>query len=77
MTRWKYMTQQFVTDGLGNQAIVERHQAEMNAMGEYGWELVSTNLYHNTAIGQDVILLFYKKPVDDRITTPPPTNRLG
>ena len=65
MIRWKYMTQQFVTDGLDNQVIVERRQGEMNLMGEYGWELVSTNIYHKPDIGQDVLILFYKKPVDE------------
>ena len=65
MIRWKYMTQQFVTDGLDNQVIVERRQGEMNLMGEYGWELVSTNIYHKPDIGLDVLNLFYKKPVDE------------
>lgn len=67
MTKWKYMTQQFVTDGLGDANIVDRRQAEMTAMGEYGWELVSTNIYHNAEVGQDVLILFYKKPIEERI----------
>lgn len=62
--KWKYMTAQFVTTGLGDQKTVDGVQANMNAMGEYGWELVTTQLYHNTDIGQDVIMLFYKKPVE-------------
>jgi hypothetical protein len=71
MMKWKYMTQQFVTDGLGNPTVVERRQAEMTAMGEYGWELVSTSVYHNAEIGQDVLILFYKKAVtEERVGGP-------
>lgn len=73
MTKWKYMTLQFTTDGLGDQAIVDKRQADINAMGEYGWELVSTNIYHNHDVGQDVLLLFFKKPVAE--DAPPPRRR--
>jgi hypothetical protein len=39
----------------------------------FGWELVSSNVYHNHDIGQDVLILFFKKPVqDDVLTTPTP-----
>lgn len=62
MTAWKYMTAQFVTAGLGNQEQVTKVQDEVNALGLYGWELVSTNVYHNHDIGQDVLLMFFKKP---------------
>ncbi|HJZ58558.1 MAG TPA: hypothetical protein VKE74_26695 [Gemmataceae bacterium] len=65
MTRWKYMTQQFVTAGLEKEAVLQRIQGEMTLMGEYGWELVSTNVYHNADIGQEVLILFFKKPMDD------------
>lgn len=74
MIKWKYMTQQFLTKGLGEQAMVDKRQAEMSAMGEYGWELVSTNVYHNADIDADVIILFYKKPIDSS-QTPPPRGR--
>ena len=70
MTKWKYMTTQFVTRGLGDQATADKVQSNMNAMGEYGWELVATNLYHNHDIDEDVVILFFKKPVADE--TPPP-----
>jgi hypothetical protein len=79
MTRWKYMTQQFVTSGLEQESVQQRVQAEMTLMGDYGWELVSTNVYHNNDLGQDVVILFYKKPNDQRpATTPAPgTSRPG
>jgi hypothetical protein len=66
MIRWKYMTAQFATRGLGDQKVVEKLQGNMNVMGEYGWELVSTNVYHNSDIGEDVIVCFYKKPVAEK-----------
>jgi len=73
MTKWKYMTAQFVTAGLGDQAQVEKVQENMSALGLYGWELVSTNLYHNADVGQDVLIMFFKKPVaEDVLTTPVP-----
>ena len=73
MTKWKYMTAQFVTTGLGDQAQVEKVQENMTALGLYGWELVSTNVYHNNDIGQDVLIMFFKKPMqDDPLTTPAP-----
>jgi hypothetical protein len=62
MTKWKYMIQQFPADGLVLEAVVERRQAEMTLMGEYGWELVSSSVYRNPETGQDVVILFYKKP---------------
>ena len=71
MTRWKYMTQQFVTSGLEQESVQQRIQAEMSLMGDYGWELVSTNVYHNTDLGQDVVILFYKKPNHQRAATTP------
>ena len=64
MTRWKYMTMRFPTAGLGVDAVQERRHAEMTLMGEYGWELVSTNVYHDADAGGDVVLLFFKKPAD-------------
>ena len=76
MTKWKYMTAQFVTTGLGDQGQVEKVQENMTALGMYGWELVSTNVYHNADIGQDVLLLFFKKPAkDDILNTPAPAAR--
>ena len=71
MIRWKYMTQQFVTTGLEQESVQQRIHAEMSLMGEYGWELVSTNVYHNTNLGQDVVILFYKKAIDDRVAVTP------
>ena len=44
MTKWKYMTAQFVTAGLGDQGTVEKVQENANALGLYGWELVSSNV---------------------------------
>lgn len=73
MNKWKYMTAQFVTTGLGDQAAVEKVQENINALGLYGWELVSTNVYHNVEVDQDVLILFFKKPlVEDVLTTPAP-----
>jgi hypothetical protein len=73
MNKWKYMTAQFVTTGLGEQTQVEKVQENVNALGLYGWELVSSNVYHNHDINQDVLILFFKKPVqDDVLTTPRP-----
>lgn len=63
MTKWKYMTAQFVTQGLGDQTTVEKIQENITALGLYGWELVSTNVYHNHDIDQDVLIMFFKKPV--------------
>jgi hypothetical protein len=68
MTKWKYMTQQFSTEGLSVEAVVERRHAEMSLMGEYGWELVSANVYRSPDTGLDVVILFYKKPVSDNLT---------
>ncbi len=75
LTKWKYMTQQFSTEGLTVEAVVERRHAEMSLMGEYGWELVSTNVYHSPDTGLDVLILFYKKPVSDSLTPAPPGRR--
>jgi hypothetical protein len=73
MTKWKYMTAQFVTSGLGDQTTVEKVQENANALGLYGWEMVSSNVYHNSDIGQDVLILFFKKPIpEDVLTTPTP-----
>jgi hypothetical protein len=67
------MTAQFVTAGLGDQGTVEKVQENMTALGLYGWELVSTNVYHNHDVGQDVLIMFFKKPTtDDVLTTPTP-----
>ncbi len=71
MTKWKYMIQQFPTDGLVDQAVADRRQAEMTLMGEYGWELVSSNLYTSPDTGQHVLILFYKKPVAEPVLTTP------
>ena len=65
MTKWKYMTAQFVTTGMGEQGTVEKIQENMTALGLYGWELVSTNVYHNSDISQDVLIMFFKKPMND------------
>jgi hypothetical protein len=73
MTKWKYMTAQFVTAGLGEQATVEKVQENMTALGLYGWELVSTNVYHNSDIGQDVLIMFFKKPTKDDVLQPAPS----
>ena len=52
---------------------MEKVQENANALGLYGWELVSSNVYHNHDIGQDVLILFFKKPVqEDVLTTPAP-----
>jgi len=73
MNKWKYMTAQFVTAGLGDQATVEKVHENANALGLYGWELVSSNVYHNHDIDQDVLILFFKKPVqEDVLPTPTP-----
>ncbi len=73
MTKWKYMTAQFVTAGLGDQGTVEKVQENANALGLYGWELVSSNVYHNADVDQDVLILFFKKPLqEDVLTTPTP-----
>ena len=71
MKKWKYMTSQFVTTGLGDQATVEKVQENITALGLYGWELVSSNVYNNHDIGQDVLILFFKKPVTDEAQPPP------
>lgn len=72
MTKWKYMTAQFVTTGLGDQTQVEKVQDNMTALGLYGWELVSTNVYHNSDIQQDVLIMFFKKPtVEDLLSGKP------
>lgn len=63
LTKWKYMTQQFPTAGLSVEVVVQRRHEEMSLMGEYGWELVSTNVFHSPDTGADTIILFYKKPV--------------
>ena len=65
LVKWKYMTAQFVTSGLGDQEQVQKVQESMTAYGLYGWELVSTNVYHNQDIAQDVLILFFKKPTTD------------
>ena len=75
MTKWKYMTAQFVTTGLGEQAQVEKVQDNMTALGLYGWELVSTNVYHNSDIGQDVLIMFFKKPTDEDLLSAPPRGK--
>jgi hypothetical protein len=75
MTKWKYMTAQFVTTGLGEQAQVEKVQDNMTALGHYGWELVSTNVYHNSDIGQDVLIMFFKKPTDEDLLSAPPRGK--
>lgn len=71
-TKWKYMTQQFSTEGLSDETIVSRRQQDMTLMGEYGWELVSANVYRSPDTGLDVLILFYKKPVAD-VPPPPPS----
>ena len=75
LTKWKYLTQQFPTEGLSVEVVVERRHAEMSLMGEYGWELVSTNVYRSPDTGLDVLILFYKKPVSDVLATPAPRGR--
>ncbi len=75
LTKWKYMTQQFPTEGLSVDVVVERRHAEMSLMGEYGWELVSANVFRSPDTGLDTIILFYKKPVSDVLTTPAPRGR--
>ena len=77
MTKWKYMTQQFPTSGFQVETISQRNQGEMSLMGEYGWELVSTATYHNTEVGEPVVVLFYKKPVEEPrpMATPGPVAR--
>ena len=62
-----------MTTGLGDQAQVEKVQENMTALGLYGWELVSTNVYHNADVGQDVLIMFFKKPTaEDVLSTPKP-----
>lgn len=75
LTKWKYMTQQFSTEGMTVEAVVERRHAEMSLMGEYGWELVSTNVYHSPDTGGEVFILFYKKPAADALSPAPPGRR--
>ena len=63
--------------GLGK-VILHLTMENMTALGMYGWELVSTNVYHNHDIGQDVLILFFKKPmVEDVLTTPAPARSFG
>jgi len=75
MTKWKYMTAQFVTTGLGETAQVEKVQDNMTALGLYGWELVSTNVYHNSDIDQDVLIMFFKKPTEEDLLSAAPRGR--
>jgi hypothetical protein len=63
MTKWIYMTAQFITRGLHNDDKAGEAEAMMNQLGSDGWELVSSTLYHNHDVAEDVILLTFKKPV--------------
>jgi hypothetical protein len=63
MTKWMYTTAQFITRGLHNDDKAGETEAMMNQLGSDGWELVSSTLYHNSDVGEDVILLTFKKPV--------------
>lgn len=64
MTKWTYMTVQFITRGLGDDAKAADVEATLNQHGEQGWELVSSTLYHNKEVDEDVVLLVFKKPAE-------------
>ncbi len=63
MTKWQYITAQFITQGLGNDSGATHLETTMNELGHDGWELVSSQVYHNLEAGQDVLLLIFKRPV--------------
>lgn len=63
MTKWMYTTAQFITRGLHNDDKAGDAERIMNELGSDGWELVSTTLYHNSEVGEDVVYLTFKKPV--------------
>ena len=62
MTKWTYMTAQSITRGIHNDDKAGEAEAMMNQLGADGWELVSSTLYHNTEVAEDVVLLLFKKP---------------
>lgn len=63
MTKWTYTTAQFISRGLHNDDKAADAEAIMNQLGAEGWELVSSLLYHNAEVGEDVIMLTFKKAV--------------
>lgn len=63
MTQWQYTTAQFVTRGLADESTAQEVEAALNQLGADGWELVSSNVYHNEEAGLDVLLMLFKRPV--------------
>ncbi|VTR98085.1 : DUF4177 [Gemmata massiliana] len=63
MTKWEYTTAQFITHGLGNESGAAGLELALNQLGAEGWELVSSTLYHNVEAEQDVVLLYFKRPL--------------
>jgi hypothetical protein len=63
MTKWQYITTQFITRGLGDDSGAGDLEAAMNQYGADGWELVSTTVYHNKEAEQDVLLIVFKRPL--------------
>jgi hypothetical protein len=63
VAKWQYMTAQFITAGLANESVASDTERAMNECGAQGWELVSSNIYHNVEAAQDVLLLLFKRPL--------------
>jgi hypothetical protein len=63
MTKWQYTTAQFITRGLADESTAQEVEGALNQLGEDGWELVSSNVYHNAEAGADVLLMLFKRPV--------------
>jgi hypothetical protein len=63
MSKWQYTTAQFVTRGLGDESGAQEVEGALNQLGADGWELVSSNVYHNVEAEMDVLLLVFKRPV--------------
>lgn len=63
MTKWQYITAQFITRGLGDDSGAGDLETAMNQYGADGWELVSTTVYHNKEAEQDVLLIVFKRPL--------------
>ena len=66
MTRWEYVTAQFITHGLGNESEASGMEAAMNQLGSEGWELASSTIYHNVEAEQDVLLLVFRRALPER-----------
>ena len=61
--KWQYTTAQFITRGLGDDSGAGDLESALNQLGDEGWELVSSTVYHNVEAQQDVLLLVFKRPV--------------